>query len=68
MEELNPLDWITIFLVVVGAINWGLVGTIDFNLVTRLFGDMSTVSRVVYMLVGLSGLYLGFTASSFKKG
>lgn len=67
MEELNSLDWITIVLVVVGALNWGLVGAIDFNLVTRLFGDMSTVSRVVYILVGLSGLYLAVAAGSYKK-
>ncbi|MBN9342753.1 MAG: DUF378 domain-containing protein [Candidatus Paracaedimonas acanthamoebae] len=45
-------------LVIIGAINWGLVGTIKFDLVAFLFGEVSAVSRVVYALVGLSGLYL----------
>jgi len=68
MENLNSLDWVALVLVIVGAINWGLVGVVDFDLVAQIFGDMSSVSRVVYTLVGLSGLYLAFTASSLKKG
>lgn len=43
-------------LMVVGAINWGLVGAFNFDLVAKLFGDMSVLSRLVYGLVGLSGL------------
>jgi uncharacterized membrane protein YuzA (DUF378 family) len=42
---------------IVGAINWALVGAFHFDLVATLFGDMSMVSRVVYVLVGLAGLY-----------
>jgi uncharacterized membrane protein YuzA (DUF378 family) len=68
MENLNSLDWVALVLVIVGAINWGLVGVVDFDLVAQIFGDMSSVSRVVYTLVGLSGLYLAFIASSLKKG
>jgi len=67
MRNLNLLDWISLVLVIVGAINWGLVGVIDLNLVTKAFGDMSKISRVVYVLVGLSGLYLLFVAGSLKK-
>lgn len=48
-------------LVLVGALNWGLVGFLDFNLVSALFGDMSLVSRVIYALVGVSGLLGVFT-------
>lgn len=44
-------------LVTVGAVNWGLVGASKFDLVARLFGRMSTASRVVYSLVGLAGIY-----------
>lgn len=43
-------------LVLVGALNWGLVGAFDFNLVSYLFGDMSKLSRIVYLLVGLSAI------------
>ncbi|MDD6794435.1 MAG: DUF378 domain-containing protein [Clostridiaceae bacterium] len=51
------LDIITFILVLVGAINWGLIGFFDFNLVSALFGNMTIISRVIYALVGISGLY-----------
>jgi len=50
-------DWIALVLMIVGAINWGLVGAFDFDLVAALFGDMTLVSRAVYLLVGLAGLW-----------
>ncbi len=43
---------------IIGALNWGLVGAFDFNLVDYLFGAGSVISRIVYALVGLSGLAL----------
>jgi uncharacterized membrane protein YuzA (DUF378 family) len=52
-------------LTIIGALNWLLVGLFRFNLVSAIFGDMSTLSRIVYVLVGLSGLYLIASASSF---
>lgn len=48
---------ITLILVIVGGLNWGLVGLFDFNLVAALFGEMSTLSRIVYALVGASALW-----------
>lgn len=51
------LNAIALTLVIVGAINWGLIGFFGFDLVAALFGDMSGFSRVVYALVGLAGLY-----------
>lgn len=45
-------------IVIIGAVNWGLIGFFNFNLVSWLFGDMSLLSRIVYCLVGLCGLYL----------
>lgn len=51
------IDTIALILVIVGAINWGLIGIFDFNLVDTLFGVMSVVSRIVYTLVGISGLW-----------
>ncbi|KKS65131.1 MAG: hypothetical protein UV40_C0009G0010 [Parcubacteria group bacterium GW2011_GWA1_42_7] len=51
------INWIAFILVVVGALNWGLVGIADFNLVTTILGD-GNATKVVYDLVGLSALYM----------
>lgn len=59
-----PATWVAIVLSAIGAISWGLVGLFDFNLVSAIFGPMSTVSRIVYVLVGLAGLYLVFAAAT----
>lgn len=50
------LKKIALFLVIIGAINWGLIGLFDFNLVDTLFGIDSMLSKIVYILVGLSGI------------
>jgi uncharacterized protein len=55
---MKVLNWITTILVIVGALNWGLVGFFDFNLVNAIFGLGSLLSRLVYIVVGLSGLYM----------
>lgn len=52
------IDAITKILVLIGALNWGLVGFFNFNLVTAIFGEMNLISRIVYMVVGLSALWL----------
>lgn len=54
---MKALDYIALILVVIGAINWGLIGFFEFDLVRAIFGDMTLVSRIVYALVGLAGLY-----------
>ena len=48
---------VTLLLLIVGGLNWGLVGFLDFDLVAAIFGKMSLLSRVVYSLVGLSALW-----------
>lgn len=50
-------DYIALILVIVGAINWGLIGFFKFDLVAFLFGQMTWISRIVYAIVGLCGLY-----------
>lgn len=65
-DKFNTLDWISLILVVVGAINWGLVGLFQYDLIAEIFGFGSTVSRVIYALVGLGGLYM--LATAFKMG
>ena len=54
----NGLDYTALVITVIGALNWGLIGLFRFNLVSFLFGDMSWISRIVYILVGICGLYL----------
>lgn len=51
------IDKIALVLIIIGAINWGLIGLFKFDLVANLFGDMSVLSRIVYTLVGISGLW-----------
>ncbi|MGI6679300.1 MAG: DUF378 domain-containing protein [Dehalobacterium sp.] len=52
------LDKIALILVIIGALNWGLIGLFNFDLVASIFGGQSTVlSRIIYSLVGLAGLY-----------
>lgn len=51
-------DNITLTLVIIGALNWLLVGVFSFDLVAFLFGNLSFLARVIYILVGISGLYL----------
>ncbi len=57
MKKLCVIDWIALILVIIGGLNWGLVGAFNFNLVTTIFGDMTLLSRVVYIVVGLAALY-----------
>ncbi len=59
----NWLDWIAIVLVIVGAINWGLVGIFNFNLVEAIFGAVPALVTTVYILVGLAGLYMIYLVS-----
>ena len=54
---MRTLDLATITLLIVGGLNWGLVGALDFNLVAALFGEQSVLSRIVYLLVGLAAVY-----------
>ena len=57
MTRLATLDRIALVLLIVGGINWGLVGGFDVNLVTQLFGPRSLPSRLIYIAVGIAALY-----------
>lgn len=70
MKKLNVLDWVALVLVIVGGLNWALVGLFYFDLVSYLFVQLLNVvmlARVVYVLVGVAALYLIFTASKLAK-
>ncbi|MBU9728225.1 MULTISPECIES: DUF378 domain-containing protein [Diplocloster] len=52
------IDYTVLTIVIIGAINWGLIGFFGFDLVAFLFGNMTWLSRIVYGLVGICGLYM----------
>lgn len=56
--NLKWLNYFSLAIVIIGAINWGLIGLFRFDLVAFIFGEMSMVSRIVYSLVGICGLYV----------
>lgn len=61
--KLNAWDWITMVLVIVGGLNWGLVGVFQYDLVAGIFGGgdpAAVLPRIIYVLVGLSALYVAF--------
>lgn len=51
-------EWLAYVLVVVGAISWGLVGLVDWNLIDAIFGTVEWLIQLVYVLIGLSGLWI----------
>ena len=53
----SVLDWVVLILVIIGAVNWGLVGVANINLVTIILGSIPLLVQIVYILVGLAGLY-----------
>lgn len=54
---MKVIDKIALILVIIGAINWGLIGFFNFNLVEIIFGNMTIIARIIYALVGISGLW-----------
>jgi len=56
-SRFNALDWIAQLLLIIGGINWGLVGLFNLDLVATLFGEGSTLSRIVYIAVGVAALW-----------
>lgn len=67
MNKLSSLDWVAIVLLVVGGLNWGLVGLFKFDLVAAIFGNFSVLSRIVYVVVGLSAIYVAAVSMKFGK-
>ena len=62
MAKMSGFDWVTWVLVMIGGINWGLVGFFNWNLVDAIFG-FGTIARIIYALVGLSALWMIFKAT-----
>lgn len=66
MKKMNAIDWIAFILVIVGALNWGLVGFFQFNLVDTLVGGIEIIPRIIYAVVGVAAIYLIASAAMAK--
>ncbi len=54
--RLNALDWVSQILILIGGLNWGLVGLFQYDLIAALFGPMSAAGRVIYIIVGIAAI------------
>ena len=66
-NRMHAAEWIPMLLLIIGGLNWGLVGLFDIDLVAMLFGEGSLLSRIVYGAVGLSALYALYMGSRLSK-
>lgn len=64
MKTLNGLDWTALVLLIIGGINWGLVGFFNFDLVAAIFGS---ASPFIYAIVGLAALYVAVLSPSLTR-
>ncbi|MDD3222237.1 MAG: DUF378 domain-containing protein [Clostridia bacterium] len=55
--ERNWLDIVSLILIIIGAINWGLIGFFNLDLVSTIFGTMSMITRIIFAVVGIAGIY-----------
>jgi uncharacterized membrane protein YuzA (DUF378 family) len=74
MKKMTVLDWIAMILLIIGGLNWGLVGIANFDLVGAIFkgtndvGSDATIAKIIYILVGLAALYMLIMAFTKKEG
>ena len=66
--KMNALDKLAMLLLIIGGLNWGLVGWWKYNLVDKIFGVESTMSRVIYAIVGVAALYCIFSIINRMSG
>lgn len=67
MKKLNGLEVTSLVLIIIGGLNWGLIGIFNFDLVAAIFGEMSIISRIIYTLVGLSAIHWLFMLGKISK-
>lgn len=66
--KFDIFDWLALILVVIGALNWGLIGLLNFDVVAFLFnGPASLLSKIIYSLVGLAGAYVIYLLKKLKR-
>jgi uncharacterized membrane protein YuzA (DUF378 family) len=66
-RKLSGITWAAIVLVVIGALDWGLVGLFDYDLIAAIFGHFTPLSRIVYLLIAIAGLYLIVDAARLRE-
>ena len=66
-RNMTAIDWIAMTLLIIGGINWGLIGLFNIDIVATFFGEMTMLTKLVYSLVGLSALYCIYTASKMGR-
>lgn len=64
---MKTLDAITFVLLIIGGLNWGLLGLFNYDVIVAIFGDWSAASRTVYILVGLSALYQAIAVKAIRQ-
>ena len=64
---MKALNWIALVVLVIGGLNWLLVGLFNFDLVAALFGPMSALSRIVYVAVGVAAAYVLFLSKRLAE-
>jgi uncharacterized protein len=67
MNKLTTVDWVALVLVIVGGLNWGLVGLANFDLVATLFSTVPVVAQIVYVVVGLAAIYLAVISPKLAR-
>lgn len=67
MKKLSALDWLAMILVIVGGLNWGLVGIFKFDLVNAILGGIPLLQNIVYILVGLAAVYMIVIATKLGR-
>lgn len=55
--ERNWLDVVCLILIIIGAVNWGLIGFFNLDLISVIFGNMSMITRIIFAVVGIAGIY-----------
>lgn len=58
MAKVNPIDWFFLISLIIGGINWGLVGLFNYNLIAGFFGTNSGITNLIYIIIGMSALYV----------
>jgi uncharacterized protein len=67
MAKMNTIEWIAMILLIIGGLNWGLVGIGVGDLVKMIFGSVAWLASLIYILVGLSAIYMIYAAATKKK-
>lgn len=66
-KKMTAAEWVPMLLLAIGGLNWGLIGLFDFNLVSFLFGEMSPISRIIYIVVGVCAVYSLYLSARMSR-